>query len=140
MKRKKAIFSVVAILCLIGIIGGIWGWVAYHKARPTLDKIKADVQISSAKLYNDFSSDETSANKLYLNKVIEVSGVVVSVQQSKDGTSIQLQANDGATGGINCSMRNADNQPKKNAVVYIKGRCTGYLMDVSLVDAVIVSK
>ncbi|ANI88430.1 hypothetical protein A9P82_03395 [Arachidicoccus ginsenosidimutans] len=140
MKRKKAIFSVVAILCAIGIAGGIWGWMAYHKARPTLDSVKADVQINAAKLYNDFSTNEQNADKLYLNKVVEVSGVVASVQQDSSSASVQLTAGDGAMGGINCDMRSTENLPKKGDSVHIKGRCTGYLMDVSLVDAVNISK
>lgn len=184
MKQKKAIYFVLAVLCLIGIAGGIWAWMAYHKTRPNLQSVTAEVQVTAAKLMADFTEDESTANKTYLNKIIEVSGTVASVQQRNGQTIIQLAANadnnananeqvnesaaestaastqtDTAAaagldtsvdagldanlnpslnimGGINCAMHNMATPPDKGDRVTIKGRCTGYLMDVNLVDAV----
>lgn len=137
MKRKKKNYFLVIGLCLIGILAGIFGWTIYHKTRPELNSVKADVQISAVQLSNEFRSDENIANKKYLNKIIEVGGIVSTLQQNNQQAIIELQGADGAMGGVNCEMRSQKNLPQKGDSVRIKGRCTGYLMDVSLVDAVI---
>ncbi|MGF7231759.1 OB-fold protein [Arachidicoccus sp.] len=138
MKRKRAFLTVVIIIFLLGMIGATWGWIAYHKTRPMLSSIKADAKITSEELYSAFSTNENNANKLYLNKIVEVSGSIASVQQDKTQTTIELQAGNDALGGINCAMRNVDNSAIKGQTIKIKGRCIGFLMDVNLVDAVIV--
>lgn len=133
MKRKKAIFIVLIVLCLIG---AIWGWIAFHQTRPSLVSVRPDIKVSAKTLYDAFNTDEPGADKQYLNKVLEVEGVVVSVQQDKTQTVVELSGGENAIGGINCAMRGNDDIPQKGAAVHIKGRCTGFLMDVNLVDAV----
>lgn len=137
MKRKKVIFLVVVVFCLSG---AIWGWVAFHKTRPSLASVKPDIRISAKTLYDAFNTDELNANKHYLNMVLEVEGMVASVQQGKTQTVIELSGGGNAMGGINCAMRSNDNIPHKGMTVHIKGRCTGFLMDVNLVDAVNVTQ
>jgi hypothetical protein len=74
-----------------------------------------------------------------VGKVIEVSGIVSSVNESVDYVSINLKA--AAEGGVNCSISkkdlSADETFKKGDSLTIKGKCTGFLMDVNLVDCVL---
>ena len=133
MRRKMIIFIAIVLLLLIA-----WGFYLYNKPHTDVSNIAASVSISAQELYQQFEQDETSANKKYLDKVIEVKGVVNEVQRSDTTLNILLSGGNGM-GGINCSIakKNLSDNIHKNEMVRIKGRCTGFLLDVSLVDCVI---
>ncbi|GGH79536.1 hypothetical protein HNQ91_005070 [Filimonas zeae] len=139
MKRKKQLIIAGAVLCLLA---AAWGFYLYNKPRSGVNALQADTSITADSLYSHFAGNEQQANQLFGNKVVEVSGVVALVQPGQQGASVILAAKNDMGGGINCSLasgQQADNllvgQPVK-----IKGRCTGYLMDVNLVDAVFVNR
>jgi hypothetical protein len=71
--------------------------------------------------------------------VLEVKGTVSAV--SVKGPIVNIQLNASKLGGINCNLfpiESNDRQlPAIGRVLTIKGRCTGFLMDVNLVDCVI---
>lgn len=137
--QKKIIFFVGGMLCLIAAALGYY-W--YQKPRASLVYIKADYTISASDLYAAFEKNEQQANAQYNGKVIAVTGVVTAVQTTDTTESIVL-ASGSDMGGINCSLmkRPATKTPLpvKGQTIQIKGRCTGFLMDVNLVDAVIKS-
>lgn len=138
MKRKKVIFSVLGILCVIVSVAGIIGWRLYHKSRPSLNEAPPDVTITATELYKAFSQNEQEANQKFLNKVILVSGTVTNATRDGNENSIGLSAGKDAMGEINCLLKGTPLLPKTGETLSLKGRCTGYLMDVMLVDAVIV--
>ena len=86
-----------------------------------------------------FVWNEEAANKKYISKVIEVTGVVTDVQSADNTVMVLLSSGDEA-GGINCSfLKNLKKPiPKTGESIKVKGRCTGFLMDVALVDAVLI--
>jgi DNA/RNA endonuclease YhcR with UshA esterase domain len=134
--RKKTIFFVGIILCLLA--AGI-AYYLYQKPRTSLANVSADYALQASDLFNQFQQNEAGANKEYLNKIISVKGAVQSVQQSGGNTVIVLDAGP-TTGGINCSMVKASSDAtsfKAGDSIQIKGRCTGFLMDVNITDAVI---
>ena len=132
--RRRMIISIAIVLLLLVA----WGFYLYNKPHTDVSNIPASVSISAQELYHQFEQDETSANKKYLDKVIEVKGVVNEVQQSDTTLNILLSGGNGM-GGINCSIaeKNPSGNIHKNEMMTIKGRCTGFLLDVSLVDCVI---
>lgn len=137
---KKTFFFAGLLLCLI--VGGGWGYYWYQKPRTALTNIKADYTISATALYDAFQQNEQQANQKYLDKVIAVTGTVDKVQVSDSTMNIQLLSGN-EMGGINCSLSIRANKknaiPAKGQQIQVKGKCTGFLMDVNLVDAVIVS-
>ena len=140
MKRKKVIFSVLGILFATVIGGGIIGWRQYHKGRISLSDISPDVTVTAAQLYKAFTKDEQAANKKYLNKVILVNGTVTSVTKNSNENSVGLSAGKEAIGEISCQLSKGSTVPQTGETISLKGRCTGYLLDVMLVDAVIVKQ
>ncbi|MEX6688654.1 hypothetical protein QTN47_14160 [Danxiaibacter flavus] len=134
--RKRTIFFVGIILCLLAT--GI-AYYLYQKPRTNLAHVSADYAIQAPELFNKFQQNEPEANKQFLNKIISVKGAVQSVQQSGGNTVIVLDAGP-TTGGINCSMASAPadvGSLKEGDSIQLKGRCTGFLMDVNITDAVI---
>ncbi len=135
MRRKYFIFAGV-LLCLIGL--GL-GYYLYNKPRDSAAAVQTDRHVKAKELYLAFVKEEQAANAFYVNKVLDISGTVASVQQENGSTAILLTAGEDAAGGVNCSLAPGEEKhlPKAGDVVHIKGRCTGFIMDVSVVDAVV---
>jgi hypothetical protein len=137
MKVKLAITAGIVILL---IICAAVGWHLYNKPHTGVGDIEPDVRMSASDLFNDFQRDEAIANKKYLSKVIEVTGTVSEVE-NVNGSQIILLSSAGDMGGVSCQLAN-DRQNKKIEVkkstkITVKGKCSGYLMDVNLVDCVL---
>jgi hypothetical protein len=83
--------------------------------------------------------NESDANQKWIGKVLEVNGIISSVTGSGNYVSLNLAA--AAEGGVNCSVLKkdlpADHKFNKGDSISIKGKCTGFLMDVNMVDCII---
>lgn len=133
--QKKYFFFVGAFVCFLAVG---WGYYQYQKPRAGIAQATADYSVTAENLYAEYRSDEATADKKYGNKAVEVSGVVADVQTTAHAKNILLAA--AATGGVNCSFQNSKmDSIRVGERIKVKGKCTGFLMDVSLVDAVRVS-
>lgn len=130
--QKKTFFFAGAVLCLL--LAG-WGYYEFQKPRTNAAALKPDYSLNAEQLYEEYSSNETMADKKYGSKVIEVSGIVKEIQATDHATNILLATDD--MGGVNCSFEKVpEPRPTAGDRIKVKGRCAGFLMDVSLVDAV----
>ncbi|HRP32490.1 MAG TPA: hypothetical protein PKV73_11385 [Agriterribacter sp.] len=136
MLKKIIIFFGVVVLCL----GVAWYWYSMPR-RGVLHKT-AEVSVPASELYDVYQSDEAEANQRFLDKIMEVDGTVEEIIWV--GSDVVIMLGVGAAGGISCrfspgtEMKNTEF--KKGMKVLIKGKCTGFNIDVNLVDCVIVSK
>jgi hypothetical protein len=133
--RKKYLI-IAALIWVLLVLAGLY---FYNKPHRNAGSFQADVTVDAVELYNQFQHNESEANKKYMDKILEVKGMVAEIQHNGNSTSIQLDGGSPA-GGINCSISgsvNSSSMPAKGAQVAIKGRCSGFLMDVNLVDCVI---
>lgn len=133
--RKRYFFSIGIALLLLAFWGVYKVTMPHHNASGE----QAVATLSATNLYNEFLNSENTANKKWLGKVIEVSGVISSVGESGNYISINLKGS--SEGGVNCSILKKDLEPgdrfKTGDSITIKGKCTGFLMDVNLVDCVV---
>ncbi len=130
--------KILSILIALIILAGTVGLYLYNKPVRSIRNKKADISISADSLFSAFEADENAANKTYLNKVIEVSGKIQSVDSDTSGLAVTLQSASGMFGVI-CKMENSYQDPDaftRGQSVQLKGICTGYLMDVVLVSCV----
>ncbi|HTJ13218.1 MAG TPA: hypothetical protein VL547_14380 [Dinghuibacter sp.] len=134
MRKKYILIAGIVVLVLVAAGAG-WGWYLYNKPHQGVNSETASARLEAKNLYAAFQTDENKANGQYLGKVVEVKGKI----SAKTSGSLQLSCGDAATGGINCSLAPGQTLPgtDSSAIVTIKGRCTGYLMDVNLVDCII---
>ena len=135
MKQRIAIPAIIGIV----LLASLYGYYKYNRPHQGVESNKAAYQISASQLYKDFASDEESANKKYLDKVISVKGHVISIQHSGYQNIIQLNG-EGNSGGISClfsnTNQNVESDIKENDEITVKGKCSGFLMDVNLVDCI----
>ncbi|BAV06678.1 tRNA_anti-like [Filimonas lacunae] len=132
--KKKLLFVLFLIICC----AAAWGWYWYKKPRTSVAAIASTVTIPSTTLYYQYQQNAAAADSLYAGKVLTVTGVVDDVQHSDSTVSIFLHG--AGLNGVNCSMAVTHNKkplPGKGVSITIKGRCTGYLMDINLVDCII---
>ena len=137
MKRKNIVLFAIAVLCLLA---GFRAYYLYQKPRTKAVNEKTEITITAKDLYQAFGSNEQQAGKHFSNKILEVNGTVAEVQSAGNNFSVLLTGDESTGGGINCSItdKNSD-KPVKGQTIKIKGRCTGFLMDVNISDASIVS-
>ena len=133
--RKIYFFGTgIVLLCLAS-------WAIYNLTRShhNVSGDQAVASLSATGLYSEFAKNETEANKKWVGKVIEITGVISSINPSGNYMAINLRGSDDA--GINCSVLKkdlpADVNLRKGDSISIKGKCTGFLMDVNMVDCIV---
>lgn len=137
MLKKREIFS--GGIVLIILIGSL-GFYFFNKPRASAANENTSAFLFADTLYNQYQQNEQEADKKYLGKVIEVKGVFSEMSDNK-GLKILILSPQKTGGGISCQLFAQNNNPftvpKKGDTIIIKGKCAGFLMDVSLVDCVI---
>ncbi len=133
MHKKR--YILVGIFILVVLIFAGAGFYLYNKPRQSAADKTAAVTLSATALYKQYEANEVAANQKYLGKVIEVKGSVSAISQ-QNGLSILSLTTGNPAGAINCQLfkRDKNTAVKVGDAVTIKGKCTGFLMDVNLVD------
>ena len=139
MKIKKIIIGIF----VFAIIGTFVAYKIYNKPHVNVAAASADISLTADEILNDFSSNENSANSKYLEKIIEVKGVVFEINIEKEKGIITLKTNDDF-GSVLCHLSDEAtkkvNLLKEGQAVIVKGICTGFLMDVILLKCEFVSQ
>lgn len=131
----KKIIIAVLLLGAIGVGTGIYMW---NKKPETVDN-KKGVAITATDLAAAYTANEETANTQYLNKVIEVNGIIGETEQNQDGGSMIILQTGDPMAEVQCAMREKGVTVAKGASVTIKGFCSGSGMTgVSLTDCIIV--
>jgi len=130
--------KIIGLVAALGLLGGMFGYMQFNKTLDNTADLDADKKISAQELFSEFETDENTANKNYLDKIIEVTGTVASTKNEDGKTNIYLETED-MLANIFCQMENQlEIIPNDGDQVTIKGVCTGYLTDVVLVRSVII--
>ena len=133
---KKRVFFLGGIVLLLLIA---WkGWNMYHQPRQGVSGQDVAQSLSAEQLYKQYQSQEEKSNRSFLGRVIEVTGVLSAVSQ-EGGHQLWVLSTGTAGAGVNCQLfeNKQDINPKIGARYTIKGKCTGFLLDVNLVDCVV---
>jgi hypothetical protein len=134
--RKRIIVFAGVILCLTAMA---IGYHLYNLPRTKAVDVPVDKKVTATELFGAFAKDEETANTQYTNKVLEISGAVRDVQ--KNGKELSILLSGGTSeGGVNCTLAEDIPAPRIGSLLHVKGRCTGFLMDVSVIDATIINE
>ena len=131
--------KVIVFLIVLGVIGAGFGYYMYNKPVASLEKKKADVQVTAAQLIADYEANEQAANDKYLGKVVEVSGKITDITSEEGKLKIHIETPSPMSLVI-CEMEDATTPGsiKAGDEAKIKGMCSGYLSDVILVQSTFV--
>ncbi len=122
--------------------------VAYKFSQPKgpldIRKAATELEINASSLYTAFEADETSANGTYAGKVIEVSGSVEEITKNDEGHYSMSLAAGSPLGKVLCNFAPDEPDPATSMSigksVTVKGVCTGYLFDVVVDNATLLTK
>ncbi len=116
---------------LIFLIAASISWHYYYKPVESTRNLNAESRAEAIAIVNDFSNDEQKANDQYLNKVIVVSGDIVEIEQSSGHATLFLDGGD-LLKRVACEMESGEHLDDVSIGdrVFVKGICTGFLMDV----------
>jgi putative nucleic acid binding protein len=133
-KYRKIVFGIVALIAFIAFACAFYIW-----NKPARDVTnESAIKVSAVAIFDSFNNNESSANNLFLNKAIEVTGVVNAVKKNQAGqTVVYLKSNDPMF-GVNCTFKEDPGAINTNSTITFKGICTGYLSDVVLNQGIIV--
>lgn len=121
---------------MIGVIGIITGSIIVYKiyTKPHRDvTTEKGVQLSAQNLYDAFRTNEAEANKLYLDKAIEMTGEVSEVSTNQDGNTVVNFKTSDPLFVINCTFKTNPGELKPGLNITFKGICTGYIPDANVV-------
>lgn len=130
--KKKIVKWTLLVMVLMGATGAVVAYKMYNKPHRSVQDADA-VAVSAADLVTKYEADEAASNKLYLDKVLNVTGEVDAVAQNQKGeTVITLKGSD--MGGVICTMEEKNTETvQKGSIIKLQGICTGYLTDVVMV-------
>lgn len=127
----------VAIIILSASAGIGYAYFIWNKPARDVAAEKA-IKISATALYDSFVNNEPAANASFLNKAVEVTGIVNNIKKNQAGeTVVYLQSSD-VVFGVNCTFKQPPKAINKGSSITFKGICTGYLSDVILNEGVLV--
>jgi hypothetical protein len=130
-KKIRILLIFLAVALVLAVIA--WKF-TFRSAETSVSSEAPAFTLDAAALLQAFENNEDSANSLYLDKIVEVRGRVDAVSADSLGYTVYLKEAD-AMSGILCSFdREALDTVTVRAggTVSLKGRCSGYLLDVNL--------
>ena len=126
---KKWIFFVIVLL-----IGGVLLYNYVYKDHRDIENEEPFFIVTSEDLITEFTLDNKIASEKYLDKTIQIIGVVTSL----DGNVLQVES------VISCYFKDTLNSNQLlNKKIEIKGRCIGYdelLEEIKIDQCVILTK
>ncbi len=133
--------KILLILLLIAAVGGGIGYYQWNRPMQSSADQKAALAISALDLEKAYTNNEENANTTYNDKIIEVTGKVSQISKETDKTSVFLETSN-PMASINCEFEKTANTSniKIGDNVSIKGKPTGILSDVVLVQCVLNQK
>jgi uncharacterized protein YpmB len=133
---KKARYILLFILIVVSV-GVIVAYRIWDKPEEMVEDVQG-VSISAPELAKSFATDEAKANQQYLNKAIQVTGVVTGTEKDQDGGLMVLLQTEDPMMSIQCAMRETGATVENGKSVTIAGFCSGSdMLGVRLTSCVI---
>jgi hypothetical protein len=139
--KKQKLFFFLGVIFVVGLSAGTYGIYLYFKTHDDLSKVRPDFVMTVRALLSEFEMDEAAASVRYINKVIEITGPVESMELGSDSTMNVILKDPGNTSGVICSFQGrniGEMEIKKGNIATIRGECSGILFDVLLNNCVLI--
>lgn len=137
--RKKLKFIIFYFLLPLFILGSLY-LITFRKNSVNVINTKTEVQISSKKLTSSFLENEDKANSQYVEKIVEIEGIVKNITFFNNRYTVLLHGETNYS-CVMCDMQpDQYNQIEKLHVgqsITLKGVCKGFLMDAIVLNCII---
>jgi hypothetical protein len=134
--KKYIIRSIILLIFALAFYGT---WQLFFRQHRSVTDEKA-MEISAVNLFNAYSTDESNANKLYLDKALIVSGTVLETKMNRENKQVVILKTDDPIFGVVCAIKDPVAGLAAGNEVRIKGFCSGYTTDVVLRDCILIKQ
>jgi len=137
MRKMTKIIYAIAVVAITAL-GGYYYVFVYSKTHHRNVQSEKGLVIQADSLSAAYQANEKNANVLYLNKAVEVSGTIVSIDKNQEGKITLIIGS--ADSFSNVSVTLISTTPishKIGETITIKGVCTGALSDVIITEGVV---
>ncbi|MBC8769110.1 hypothetical protein H4O18_14000 [Arenibacter sp. BSSL-BM3] len=139
MSGKK--FNIILSLFILVIIGLVVSFLYYNKPHTNIEKSEYDYSLKAEQLIKEYKEQGIEAEKKYAERIIQVKGEIKNISTHKGNSVITLMASDSESSVI-CHMLPEENAKvlklKNGQEINVKGKCTGFLLDVIMVRCILV--
>jgi hypothetical protein len=127
----KIALSLVLIIFIAGISFAVY---LFNKRHKDLEKTRPDFVLTATDLLKEFENDENKASAKYVNKVLEVSGVIESLNAGEDKTVSIVLKTESDFSTVICTFQQLIDPAdyRQGESITVKGECSGFLTDVLL--------
>lgn len=139
---KTSVWIALAVLLFLFLAGAGAGIYLFNKKHKDLLKTKPDFTLSASELQKEFGNNEQAATAKYVNRILEVSGVIASVNLNDDKTISITLVTESDLNSVICTFPSVSDSTllKKGLTVTLRGECSGYLTDVLLNNCSVIHK
>lgn len=108
----------------------------WNAPKASVKSTPADFTLSATELFQEYSENQSVADKKFINQVVEVKGTIFEVSEDQQGATVFLLTTGETEAGVLCTMELGETKKVKGKkvgdMITVKGHCTGMLMEVVL--------
>ena len=135
-KMTKLIYAIAVVA--ITALGGYYYVFVYSKTHHRNVQSEKGIVIQADSLSAAYQANEKNANALYLNKAVEISGTIVSVDKNQEGKITLIIGSTDSFSNVSVTLISTTPISQKiGETITIKGVCTGALSDVIVTEGVV---
>jgi len=132
----KLIYAIAVVA--ITALGGYYYVFVYSKTHHRNVQSEKGIVIQADSLSAAYQADEKNANALYLNKAVEISGTIVSIDKNQEGKITLIIGRADSFSNVSVTLISTTPISQKiGETITIKGVCTGALSDVIVTEGVV---
>src|SRR5206468_716578 len=105
----------------------------WNMPRPKVED-KKGIEIDAIALFDSFSVNENRATAKYVDKAIQVTGVVEEVKKNQSGNTVVILQSKDPFYGINCTFKMDPGTIQKGSTITFKGFCKSFNGDVYITE------
>ena len=125
---------IILVLLALGFLGGLFVYFfVVNKPHTNIAKAETVYEGTAEGLYAEFQADKNTANTLYIDKVVQISGIITDIGMGSENITVQLEAGNPMGGGLSAAMAlseaEAVRQLSVGQSVILRGQCSGYDQD-----------
>jgi hypothetical protein len=137
MQKMTKLIYVLAVVAVTAL-GGYYYVFVYSKTHHRNIQSEKSVTIQADSLSAQYQANEKNANALYLNKAVQVTGTIVSIDKNQEGKIMIILGRADAFSNVSVTLiSTAPISQKIGETITIKGVCTGALSDVIVTEGVV---
>jgi hypothetical protein len=139
---KKIWITLLVIIAVIALL--LLGGYLYVRYMPekSMSKQASDFSMPATKLAEEFEADLSASNNKFIDRVVEVTGVISEISTDQNNSIVFILRENEAPTGVLCTVSEKNTQKaeryKVGDTVVLKGICTGMLFEVVLNKCIII--